>query len=127
MCLMKKQKTQSNRRIWRWILITMIPLVLGLLIGFYYAIVNDLPPAESISFFAPPIVTNVYDDQGEIISQFFIERISPIIVIKATMYFERNQTYPKNRFNAHALYVPYGGENQRMAILLQVIVRGAIG
>lgn len=74
MSSMKKQKTQSNRRIWRWILVTMIPLVLGLLIGFYYAIVNDLPPAESISFFAPPIVTNVYDDQGEIISQFFIER-----------------------------------------------------
>jgi len=54
-------------------LIGLIPLVLGLGIGLYYAIVHDLPPAESISFFAPPISTKVYDDQGEIFSQFFIE------------------------------------------------------
>ena len=71
---MKKQKVQSSKKIWRWVLITLIPLVLGLGIGFYYAVVHDLPPAESISFFAPPISTKVYDDQGEIFSQFFIER-----------------------------------------------------
>ena len=71
---MKKQKMPSKKKLWRWILITAIPLVFGLIIGFYYAVVHDLPPAESISFFAPPISTKVYDDQGEIISQFFIER-----------------------------------------------------
>jgi penicillin-binding protein 1A len=71
---MKEQKKQSSWKIWRWVLITIIPLVLGLSIGFYYAVVSDLPPAESISFFAPPISTKVYDDQGEIFSQFFIER-----------------------------------------------------
>jgi penicillin-binding protein 1A len=71
---MKKQNKQSNKKTWRWVLITAIPLILGLGIGFYYAIVSDLPPAESISFFAPPISTTVYDDQGEIFTQFFIER-----------------------------------------------------
>ena len=71
---MKKQKKQSNRKPLLWVLITMIPLALGLGIGAYFAVVSGLPPAESISFFAPPISTNVYDDQGAIISQFFIER-----------------------------------------------------
>jgi len=71
---MKKQKKLLNKRILRWALMALIPLFLGLLIGGYYAIVSDLPPAESISFFAPPISTKVYDDQGEIVSQFFIER-----------------------------------------------------
>lgn len=71
---MKKQKKQSNRKILRLVLVTAIPLLLGLSIGAYYAVIGDLPPADSISFFAPPISTKVYDDQGEIISQFFIER-----------------------------------------------------
>lgn len=56
------------------ILLALIPLLLGLGIGAYYAIVSDLPPAESISFFAPPISTKVYDDEGKLIYQFFIER-----------------------------------------------------
>ena len=59
---------------WRWILIAGIPLILGLAIGIYVTIVSDLPPTESISLFAPPVSTKVYDDQGEVISQFFIER-----------------------------------------------------
>jgi penicillin-binding protein 1A len=71
---MKKPKKLFSKKILRWMLLGLIPLVLGLGIGLYYAIVNDLPPAESISFFAPPISTKVYDDQGEIFSQFFIER-----------------------------------------------------
>jgi len=71
---MKRQNKRSNKKIWRLVLITAIPLILGLGIGFYYAIVSDLPPAESISFFAPPISTKVYDDQGQIFTQFFIER-----------------------------------------------------
>ncbi len=70
----KKQKKRSKQTYIRWALITMIPLVLGILIGGYFAVVSGLPPAESISFFAPPISTKVYDDQGEIITQFFIER-----------------------------------------------------
>jgi penicillin-binding protein 1A len=71
---MKKQKKRSNRKLLRLVLITMIPLALGLGIGAYFAVISGLPPAESISFFAPPISTKVYDDQGTIISQFFIER-----------------------------------------------------
>ena len=71
---MKKPKKLFSKKILRWMLLGLIPLALGLGIGLYYAIVNDLPPAESISFFAPPISTKVYDDQGEIFSQFFIER-----------------------------------------------------
>lgn len=71
---MKQQKKLSRKRIYRLILLALIPLLLGLGIGAYYSVVSDLPPAESISFFAPPISTKVYGDEGELIYQFFIER-----------------------------------------------------
>jgi penicillin-binding protein 1A len=71
---MKEQKKIFNRKLLRWGLITLIPLLMGLGIGVYFSVVSGLPPAESISFFAPPISTKVFDDKGELISQFFIER-----------------------------------------------------
>ncbi len=71
---MKEQKKIFNKKLLRWGLLTLIPLFLGLGIGAYFSVVSDLPPAESISFFAPPISTKVFDDKGELISQFFIER-----------------------------------------------------
>ncbi|MDH4210447.1 MAG: PBP1A family penicillin-binding protein [candidate division WOR-3 bacterium] len=71
---MKKQNKKFNKKILRLGLVSMIPLCLGLGIGAYYSVVSGLPPAESISFFAPPISTKVFDDQGNVISQFFIER-----------------------------------------------------
>ena len=71
---MKEQKKIFNKKLLRWGLLTLIPLFLGLGIGAYFSVVSGLPPAESISFFAPPISTKVFDDKGELISQFFIER-----------------------------------------------------
>ncbi|GAG43772.1 unnamed protein product, partial [marine sediment metagenome] len=49
-------------------------LLLGLGLGCYISIVSDLPPAESISFFIPPVATKVYDDNNTLINEFFIER-----------------------------------------------------
>ncbi len=71
---MKKLNIKFNKRLLRWGLLTLIPLFLGLGIGAYFSVVSGLPPAESISFFAPPISTKVFDDEGNLISQFFIER-----------------------------------------------------
>ncbi len=58
----------------RWLVIIAISLVIGLCVGGYISIVSDLPPAESISFFAPPIATKVYDTNGNLLSEFYIER-----------------------------------------------------
>ncbi len=52
----------------------MLALVLGFGLGTYLYIVSDLPPAESISFFAPPVATKIFDDQGNLVREFFIER-----------------------------------------------------
>ncbi len=66
---------QSRKRIkFRLIILTLVPLVLGLMVGAYLSIVRDLPPAESISFFMPPVATKVYDDNDNVFSEFFIER-----------------------------------------------------
>ena len=48
--------------------------VIGIIFGVYISIVRDLPPAESISFFTPPVATKVYDNKDSLIAEFFIER-----------------------------------------------------
>jgi penicillin-binding protein 1A len=58
----------------RWAVITGVSLAVGLCVGGYIAIVSDLPPAESISFFAPPVATKVYDTNGNLLSEFYIEK-----------------------------------------------------
>lgn len=66
----KKKKTHRLR----WIIIILVSLFAGFLLGLYIQIVHDLPPADAISFFTPPISTKVYDDQDSLFTEFFIER-----------------------------------------------------
>ena len=67
-------KRSRKRKKFRIIILTLLPLLLGLTVGGYMSIVRDLPPAESISFFMPPVATKVYDDKDNVVSEFFIER-----------------------------------------------------
>lgn len=55
-------------------LILFAALAVGLLFGVYLSISRSLPPTEAIAFFSPPVATKIYDDNGEPISEFFIER-----------------------------------------------------
>ncbi len=72
---MKRIKIHLNKQnCIRWGIIIIVSLVVGLVVGSYISIVSDLPPAESISFFIPPISTKVYDNSNNMISEFFIER-----------------------------------------------------
>jgi len=57
-----------------WFIIILLSLLGGFILGFYIQIVHDLPPAEAISFYTPPISTKVYDDQDSLLTEFFIER-----------------------------------------------------
>jgi len=58
----------------RWAIISVIALVLGFCVGGYISVMNDLPPTESISFFTPPVSTKVFDDNNNLVTEFFIER-----------------------------------------------------
>lgn len=68
-----KKRSVKRHRI-RWAFIIFLSLFLGIAAGGYLSLVRDLPPTESISFFMPPVATKVYDDNDEVIGQFFIER-----------------------------------------------------
>jgi penicillin-binding protein 1A len=71
---MNKQKRISFKpRRFLWVFIV-VPLLLGIGVGIYMSIVADLPPAESISFFTPPVATKVFDNNNNLITEFFIER-----------------------------------------------------
>ncbi len=66
----KKRKTHRLR----WLIIICLSLLSGFLLGLYIQTVHDLPPAEAISFYTPPVSTKVYDDQDSLLTEFFIER-----------------------------------------------------
>lgn len=66
------KKTKSHRL--RWLIIIIASLLGGFMLGFYIQVVHDLPPAEAISFYTPPVSTKVYDDQDSLLTEFFIER-----------------------------------------------------
>lgn len=66
------KKTKRHRL--RWFIIISASLLGGFMLGFYVQIVHDLPPAEAISFYTPPVSTKVYDDQDSLLTEFFIER-----------------------------------------------------
>jgi len=67
------QKKKKHHRI-RWIIVLSLSLLTGLGTGIYISVVQNLPPAESISFYTPPVSTKVFDDQENLITEFFIER-----------------------------------------------------
>lgn len=72
---MKQRKIRLTKQHYvRLGIIIIASLFVGLGVGSYLSIISDLPPAESISFFIPPVSTKVYDDNNNVISEFFIER-----------------------------------------------------
>lgn len=68
-----KKRFNTRHRI-RWAIIILISLLFGICAGGYISITRDLPPTASISFFMAPVATRVYDDNNDLISEFFIER-----------------------------------------------------
>jgi len=69
---MPSNKKKTHRL--RWTIIILLSVMAGFALGLYIQIIHDLPPAESISFYAPPVSTKVYDDQDSLFTEFFIER-----------------------------------------------------
>jgi len=72
--MQKINKRLNKRHRVRWAIIIIISLFLGLCAGGYISLIHDLPPTESISFFMAPVSSLVYDDNDNLISEFFIER-----------------------------------------------------
>lgn len=64
----------TKRHRLRWFLILLAALVAGFSVGGFIAVMNGLPPAESISFFNPPVATRVYDQNDSLVGEFFVER-----------------------------------------------------
>ena len=57
----------------QWLLLT--PLAFLLMIGIYiFILYKDLPPAYSLEDYNPPLITLVFDRNGELIGEFFKER-----------------------------------------------------
>lgn len=65
----------KNRYLYRhWIIILFLSLVFGFVVGGYISVMRGLPPAESIAMFSPPVTTKIFDEDDNLIGEFFIER-----------------------------------------------------
>lgn len=64
----------AKRHRLRWFVIFLAALAAGFAVGGFIAVMNGLPPAESISFFNPPVATRVYDQNDSLVGEFFVER-----------------------------------------------------
>jgi penicillin-binding protein 1A len=56
------------------ILILAASLAVGFVAGTYMAVVRGLPPVESIAMFNPPVATKIFDQDNNLVGEFFIER-----------------------------------------------------
>ena len=81
-------KPLNKHRPIQWALF-ILPLLLGILVGMYLSVVRDLPPAQSISFFTPPVSTKVYDDNNKLITEFYIERRELVSMSQVPEYLKR--------------------------------------
>ena len=47
---------------------------IGAAIGFYFAFFRDLPDLRSVEDYRPPLASSVYDRNGRLIGEFYVER-----------------------------------------------------
>ena len=103
--ILKQRRKPKKRRfflkflLWLFVL-GFIVAILGALggVGVYFYISKDLPHINSLTEYHPPIITNVYSDDGRKIAEFFEERriIKPLDEMPAALI---------NAFNtAHILW-----------------------
>ena len=64
----------NRRHRLRWAFILLVALSVGFGAGTYLSVMRGLPPVESIAMFTPPVTTKIYDQDNNLIGEFFIER-----------------------------------------------------
>jgi penicillin-binding protein 1A len=57
-----------------WILCVLFLLVMGVIVGSYKAILQNLPSISDLEEFEPNIITYIYADDGEVIGEYAIEK-----------------------------------------------------
>ncbi|MGD8540385.1 MAG: transglycosylase domain-containing protein, partial [Candidatus Aminicenantes bacterium] len=70
-------KTITQKRHFKkvvWILCVLFILALGVIVGSYKAILQNLPSISDLEEFEPNIITNIYSDDGEVIGEYAIEK-----------------------------------------------------
>lgn len=86
----KKQNSQNQRlkkRKRTWITLSILLLLFVLFPIFWYInITSDIPEINTITDYKPPVVTNVYGDDGTLIGEFFIQRRIPITLDQMSKY-----------------------------------------
>ncbi|MGC8756720.1 MAG: penicillin-binding protein 1A [bacterium] len=80
-----KIKSKKRKRIWITLGI-LIVLFIVLPILWYINITSDIPEINTITDYKPPVVTEIYGDDGTIIGELFIQRRIPITLDQMSKY-----------------------------------------
>ncbi|MGB6864137.1 MAG: hypothetical protein WBE11_00450, partial [Candidatus Aminicenantaceae bacterium] len=70
-------KNISQKRYFKkvvWILCVLFLLAMGVIVGSYKAILQNLPSISDLEEFEPNIITYIYADDGEVIGEYAIEK-----------------------------------------------------
>jgi len=89
----EKEKSIKNKRTWfknkkrKWLVVSVIfTLIIVVPIIWYIDITSDIPEINTITDYKPPVVTEVYGDDGSLIGEFFIQRRIPISLDQMSKY-----------------------------------------
>ncbi len=58
----------------------------GFMVGWYFYITSDIPRINTITDYKPPVITNIYGDDGGVIGQFFVQRRIPVLLNQMSKY-----------------------------------------
>ncbi|MCL4468528.1 MAG: PBP1A family penicillin-binding protein [Deltaproteobacteria bacterium] len=82
----KKQKGFYKRhKIIIWLVILLI-VASASLAAVYVNVTSDIPTINTITDYKPPVVTEVYGDNGKVISEFFTQRRIPVTLDQMSKY-----------------------------------------
>jgi penicillin-binding protein 1A len=55
-------------------------IITGICAGFFLSLMHDLPQINSLKQFKPALVTNVYSNNNQLISQFYLHKRFPVLI-----------------------------------------------
>lgn len=76
--------TRKKKRL--WILAGILLVFIVFPVSWYFYITSDIPQINTITDYKPPVVTDIYGDDGSVIGELFLQRRVPIALDQMSKY-----------------------------------------
>lgn len=76
--------TKKKKRIWLFAGIILVCIIFP--VAWYFYITSDIPQINTITDYKPPVVTDIYGDDGSVIGELFLQRRVPVSLDQMSKY-----------------------------------------